>query len=151
MRQFIVIAAVLFVVAPAFAHKLIVVAEVVGDQMRVEAYHDDDTPAQEAKVTVLQGEAVIAEGRTDEKGVWTFPKPSPGSYVVQATSVGHKAATRLDIPESPSPPPEPIDRSETTRTPWRRLGLGIGIIAGMSIVALILRRSGAAKSPKSAP
>jgi nickel transport protein len=148
MRLSITVVALLVLSSSAFAHKLHVDARVDGDLVRVEAYHDDDTPAQEAKITVLDGEKLIAEGRTDDKGVWTFAKPGPGSYLVRAASVGHAAKTRLDIAAAPSPPPIPNQRKEVTNTPWRRIGMGLGIILGVSIVGLILRRSGSAKAAK---
>lgn len=146
MRLPLAIAVLVASAAPAFAHKLHVDAHPEGDRVRVEAYHDDDTPAQEAKITVHNGDTLVAEGRTDDKGVWWFDNPGPGSYLIKAVSVGHAAKTRLDIEAAPTTPPVQIDRSEATRTPWRRIGLGIGIIAGMSIMALIFRRSASAKA-----
>jgi hypothetical protein len=53
---------------------------------------DDDTPAEEASVvvTTIDGKPV-ANGKTDERGLWSFARPGPGRYliVVDAGS-GHR-------------------------------------------------------------
>ena len=154
MRFLLAISFVLAAALPAFAHRLHVDPTIVDDQVRVEVYYDDDTPAQQTKVTIKHGEVVIAEGRTDEKGVWTCAKPMAGSYVVYAESVGHTAKIDLvvrdpnapAIESAPIPPPDSDDREAKTRTPWRRLGMGVGLIVGMGIAALLIRRGNAKRS-----
>ena len=131
--------------SPAFAHRLHVVAKVTGEQVRVEAFYDDDTPAQEAKVTVALGEQTVAEGRTDEKGVWTFARPAPGTYTVRAESAGHAAKETL-VAAGPDrvPAAEPTaadERARQTRTPWARLAAGLTVIAGLWVAWLISRRA----------
>lgn len=131
---------------PAFAHRLHVVAKVTGEQLRVEAFYDDDTPAQEAKVMVHLGDQLIAEGRTDERGVWTCPRPAPGAYTVRADSAGHAAKETLAVPEpDPEPDTEPAsasnERSERTRTPWGRLVIGLAVIGGLWAAWAISRRA----------
>src|SRR5262245_49199303 len=106
--------AVAFVLAgstPAFAHRLHVEAKVAGDQLRVEAYYSDDTPAQEARITITRGDQPVAEGRTDERGVWTCPRPAPGTYTVRAESAGHAARETLVVPQ-----PDPVPTTEPTPT-----------------------------------
>ena len=75
MRSSLPVLVLLIGAAPAFAHKLYVDPTLVGDRLRVEVYYDDDTPAQDAQVTVLFGDENLATGRTDEKGVWSCPAP----------------------------------------------------------------------------
>jgi hypothetical protein len=155
MRIILAFAALLIGACPAFAHKLHVDARVAGDQVRVEAYYDDDTPAQQAKIAVLKNDVVIAEGRTDDKGVWTCAKPPAGTYTVRAENLGHAAKETLVLADTVAgpPPPQlsaaddsnsmpPSDRESRTATPWRRLGLGLGLIAGVTLVSLLLRRRG---------
>jgi len=142
--------AVLIGASPLYAHRLLVDPKIEGAQLRVEVYYDDDTPAQDAKVTVRAGDTLVAEGRTDEKGVWTCPKPAPGFYAIRAESTGHVAKKTLVIPDpsaqpEPSPPPPKDDSESATRTPWRRLGLGVGLIAGVALMTLVLRRSSTQK------
>jgi len=144
--RLLVIAFLLAGSSPAFAHRLHVDPKVAGDQVRVEAFYDDDTPAQEAKITVTLGDQTIAEGRTDEKGVWTFAKPAPGTYLVRAESVGHAATEALVVPEPDQPPPaEPTpptdERARRTHTPWGRLAVGLAMIGGLWLAWAISRRA----------
>lgn len=130
----------LFAADSAFAHKFYVEAK-LAEPIRIEAYFEDDTPAQEAKIIVRQGETIVAEGRTDEKGVWTCTLP-PGNYQVRAETLGHAAETTLGVPDKPVEPIAATDnqRTENTRTPLRRLVMGLGIIAGVTIVSYVLRQ-----------
>jgi hypothetical protein len=145
MRQYFATIVLLIGSSPAFAHQLHVTARLDGDRVRVEAYYSDDTPAQEARITISNGDQIVAEGQTDEKGVWTCVRPKPGSYAVKAQSVGHAAENSLTISESSAPPPTepPADdeRKQRTKTPWPRLAAGLGMIGGMFIAWLIVRRS----------
>jgi hypothetical protein len=148
MRSSLPVLVLLIGAAPAFAHKLYVDPTLVGDRLRVEVYYDDDTPAQDAQVTVLFGDENLATGRTDEKGVWSCPAPGPGTYLVRAESLGHAAKETVVIPDpaaEPLPPPE--SRSARTRTPWRNLALGIGLIGGAVLLARVLRRTPTAPVP----
>jgi hypothetical protein len=122
--QFLSIAiALLLTAAPAFAHKLLLDCRVKDDRVRVEAFYDDDTPAQKAKVS-LENEAnqVVAEGRTDERGLWSCPLPKPGKYTVRAESVGHAARETLVI-SAPARKEkvEPIKDKSTEKEP-REIG-----------------------------
>jgi nickel transport protein len=138
----------LSIATPAFAHKLIVDAAPNGDRLRVEAYYEDDTPADDAKVTVLQGETVVAEGKTDDKGVWSCPLPPPGTYQVKVLSVGHVGLKSVDVVGPPSVTSDPRfdqalnpeQRAENTKTPWNRLGLGVGLILGLALAWWLIRR-----------
>src|SRR5439155_1332275 len=82
MRLLIAATVLLAGSSPAFAHHLLSKATLVGDRLRVEAYYDDGTPSQEAKVTVRQGDRVVVEGRTDDTGVWTCAGTPPGSNAI---------------------------------------------------------------------
>jgi len=126
--------------------------KVVGNQLRIEAFYQDDTPAQDAMVTVRLGDVIVGQGRTDEKGVWTCPKPAAGTYTVRVESTGHAATETIVIaePEEGSNP-SPVetnrddsgstDRTARTRTPWRNLTLGVGLVGGACAVWLVTRRA----------
>jgi nickel transport protein len=145
---FLAIACSFLVATPAFAHKLIVDAAPKGDRLRVEAYYEDDTPADDAKVTVLQGDTVVAEGKTDDRGVWSCPLPPPGTYQVKVLSVGHVGRTTVPVEGPASGTADsgsdqvlnPEKRAEDTRTPWNRLGLGVGLILGLALAWWLIRR-----------
>src|SRR5262245_9992573 len=145
--RFPLLAAIFLLVgsSPAFAHRLHVVAKVTGGQIRVEAFYDDDSPAQEAKVTVSLGDQTVAEGRTDEKGVWTCTRPAPGTYTVRAESVGHAAKDKVEVGVPESAPADQSnstdERARRTRTPWGRLAIGLAVIGGLWVAWLISRRA----------
>jgi hypothetical protein len=143
-------------------------AKLRAGQVEVEAYFDDDTPARGAKVKVLDGQqAVIAEGRTDREGRWTFAAPEAGTYqVVADAGAGHRATTQITVPaarppgeqnrsaekgparEPPSAPESPVpisdspSRTEFVRFPWLGVLLGLGVIGAASLGLWWLLRGG---------
>lgn len=138
----------------AFAHRLHVDPKIVGAELRVEAYYDDDTPARDAKITIRAGDVTVAEGRTDDKGVWTCPKPASGKYTVRAESVGHAATESIDIGDVPAATETPTanesnssQRVANTRTPWRNLAVGLGLLGTVCVAWLFTRK--AAVRPRS--
>jgi hypothetical protein len=139
----VLIAAIAFLslgATPAFAHKLYVEAKPRTDHVHVEAYYDDDTPAQEAKITIHKDDAVVAEGRTDEKGVWNCTLP-PGHYTVKAETLGHAANEVFDVPAQLEEVAQPTDdqRADNTRFPIWRVIIGLGIITTLSLLSYCLR------------
>ena len=141
-RVFVVAAAALAValVSPSRsqAHDLKASVNALADPIRVEAGFDDDTPADGARVEVTDAEGrTIASGVLDDKGLWSFPKPGPGSYRIVVELAGHRDAIRLVIPEAV--PPEVV-------ADWRldkNLGLviGLALLLGGSAAFVLLRRS----------
>jgi hypothetical protein len=138
---------------PADAHGLGATCKVQGDRVELEAYYDDDTPAQNARVRVEDElRLLVAEGRTNEQGRWSFARPEPGQYRIAVDAgAGHRTTVALVIPGSDTgsapgsaadsvPTPGQPDRDEFTRFPWLRLGLGIAAIAGVGGIAWVLLR-----------
>src|SRR5262245_4816149 len=126
---------VLCCAAPVHAHALGARLRIDKDRVRLEAFYDDDTPAHDASVVVLDGqEKAIAKGKTDAKGLWSFSRPPPGKYqVIVDAGDGHRAVKTLIIPaasgqesertengSSPdaNPSTQGDDRREFTRFPW---------------------------------
>jgi hypothetical protein len=144
--------AIFVIPTSAFAHGVGVACTINADKVEVEAFYDDDSPAFKAKVQVVNAnEDVIATGITDKDGKWTFATPAPGKYQVRLDAgAGHRAKKALHIPgEEPkfevpteAPPPtvtptaEPETRAEMTRTPWLRIGVGLGAIFVGSIAVI---------------
>jgi hypothetical protein len=138
-------------------HGLHAEARLKGERVTIEAYYDNDAPAQNAKVVVTtkQG-AEVATGRTDEKGTFTFDRPKPGAYEVAVDDgEGHRAKIPIAIPSDPrytDPPPGPDDggvvvsagptRAEVTKLPWLRVVLGLGAIAAVSAALWLGVRKG---------
>ena len=133
--------AVLAMARPAEAHALGAECTLHGDIVTLEAYFDDDTAAADARV-VVRNEArdIVAEGRTDAKGVWRFPAPPSGLYRVTVDAgAGHQTTFRLRIPskvEQTRTAPSSAElvhegptRAEFTRFPWGGVALGLTVIA----------------------
>jgi hypothetical protein len=101
----LVAAAALALLSPgrASAHDLRLILMLPPDrptELVVEAGFDDDTPAEGAKVTVTAADGtVIAEGRTDERGVCKFERPGPGKYTVTVESAGHRDKLVFEVGE----------------------------------------------------
>jgi hypothetical protein len=134
---------------PAVAHALGAECRLRGNKVEVEAFFDDDTPAQDAKVTVTDAQRqVIARGRTDEEGRWSFPAPQPGDYLVLVEAGGgHSAKVKMTVPatgsvdEAAVPISDGLSRREFTRFPLGRVGLGLAIIGAGGLAAwFVLRR-----------
>src|SRR5262245_65327517 len=85
----------------ARAHDLGANCKLAGGRVEVQAYFPDNEPAIDARVRVLdEGGRVVAEGRTDEKGVWRFDRPADGHYTVRVDAGdGHLKKVTLTVGE----------------------------------------------------
>lgn len=139
----------------AASHGLGGECKLIGDRVVVEAFFDDDTPARDARVRVEFGTTVVAEGRTDSKGFWSFSRPAAGQYVVAIDAgEGHRVKIKMTIPDRkgaenavvgtsnhaaapPAPAADPVTvsegpgREEFTQVRWK------GMAGGLLIIALI--------------
>jgi hypothetical protein len=143
--------------ATAFAHALHVEARLKGNQIRIEAFFSDDTPAQNARVSVANklGEEVAA-GKTDETGVFTIPRLAAEHYVVTVDAEdGHRTKVTVTIPSDAalrartSTPAETEvvvtegpTRSERRRFPWLRVAIGLGAVAALAGALWLATRRG---------
>lgn len=152
-RAFVTVALVLVAPAVSSAHGIGAEAKLKGERVHVEGFFDDDTPASDAKVTVTGEDGkVVAEGKTDAKGQWSFPVPAAGKYRVAVDAGGgHLAKTTITIPARPavtgthtsgtSPSSVPANqsepetvvsdgptRAEVTGGRWLKAGVGLAII-----------------------
>lgn len=155
--RILAIVAALFLIllypSTASAHALRAECKLRNDKIEVEAYYDDDTPAQDAKVLVVTDqEAEVIQGRTDETGRWSFPRPTPGSYrVIVNAGDGHRCNVRFSVPEGQVLPKrnetslshsdseaawtteavvvsEGPTRQEFTQFPWLSMTAGLALI-----------------------
>jgi nickel transport protein len=163
---------------PVSAHALGAECKVRGDRVEVEAYYDDDTPARNARVTVLgAGQETVAQGRTDARGRWTFPIPAAGSYqVVVNAGAGHLTKIQITVPAGSRPaapgaglpggedPDREISadaapvvlsegpsRAAFTRFPWLKVGIGLGVIGVLGLAAWLARRTVGRSVPPAGP
>jgi hypothetical protein len=144
---------VLLAAGPAAAHALHADCTRQGNRVEVEAYFSDNTSARHATVRVLDArKELVAEGRTDRDGHWSFPTPQPGRYVaIVDAGAGHLTRVPFIVPaRNPNttitgPPtiPERLNegasRAEVTAFPWTRVGFGLGVIAGAGFLAWGMR------------
>ncbi|HEV8061042.1 MAG TPA: carboxypeptidase-like regulatory domain-containing protein [Gemmataceae bacterium] len=133
----IVLTTILLTPQAASAHALGFSCKLLGNLVRVDAYFSDDTPAIDALVVVRNGQNdIVAQGRTDDHGVWAFARPAAAHYEVTVDAgAGHRKTERLTIPEQPgelesqgSVVSEGPLRDEFTRIPWLRLTIGLAAI-----------------------
>jgi hypothetical protein len=151
------------------AHGLGAECKVNGDRVEVEAYFDDDSAARNANVRVEDADQqLVAEGRTDARGCWSFPAPAPGSYRVTVDAgAGHRTRLTITLPATSSAStatvapddcsccqdPAPVtvsdgpSRAAFTGFAWLKLGIGVSILGGVGGGCWIARRVGAARSP----
>jgi hypothetical protein len=178
----IALLALVFSSNPAMAHRLGADCTIRGKDVQVEAFFSDNTSAKGARVSVLDSNKnSVVEGRTDDKGAWSFPAPEPGIYhVIVEAGNGHRADITIDVPQTiqrakslPSTAEGACDcyndavsgdtaqpvrisegpsRDELTRIPWMRMFFGLILIAGIASAYLTIRKmSQARKTASSKP
>ena len=137
---FLVMACSLLFSSSLFAHGMLMTAKIEGERIRIEVFFDDDTPADEAKIEVFNTEGTrIAEGTSDDHGVWFFPKPAPGRYSVKATNLGHAVQKTLTLSQESNDEVTPT-REEQTKTPWLKIFKGLGIISVLTLTFWMIQR-----------
>jgi nickel transport protein len=118
----------------ATAHDLGAEITLEGDRVCVVAYYDDNVAAADASVVVLdKSKNEVHRGTTDEKGLWTFPQPAPGTYFVTIDAgQGHWKLVRLTISTHPDGQAIAIttepSRAQFTRSRFPQLLVGIAAI-----------------------
>jgi hypothetical protein len=99
-RLLVVLAAAIIVGAPAraLAHDLKATVKVLPEAVVVEAGFDDDTPAEGARVIILDATGTeAAAGTTDERGVCRLLALSPGKYTARVESTGHHDEVPFEV------------------------------------------------------
>lgn len=147
----ILAAVILTVFAPsAFAHALYVDCNLRGDRVVVKAYFEGELPAPKANVKVMNAEKqLVFSGETDDKGLWSFPRPAAGKYTITVADTGHRAMQEIDVPAQPEDAKEPSvapvapTREEMSGIPWLKIAIGLAVIVGLGgafLLASMLRK-----------
>ena len=142
-RRSAIAGAVLLMTASAVhAHKVMIAHKVTGAELRVDVFFEDDSPADAAKVQLRQGEAVVAEGRADETGVWKTALPAPGEYEIWAEHTGHVAKEPLTVtgPSVAMPAEASPGREAVVGVQWLKIAAGIGVIVVVFAVLMVTGR-----------
>jgi hypothetical protein len=72
--------------------------KVLPDAVVVEAGFDDDTPAEGARVTILnEAGSEIASGKADERGVCRLPRPGAGKYTTRVEHLAHHDEVPFEV------------------------------------------------------
>lgn len=142
----------------ADAHAVGAEARLKGDRVEVDAYFDDDTPADDAAVVVTDaGGKNVAAGRTDARGQWSFPTPPGGEYKVAVDAGGgHRVTVALTVPAAPlgagsvvSGGPTRAEFTGPMRFVWSAVGLAVIGVGTRAIRGLM--RSGRRPTPTHGP
>lgn len=142
MRRYLAVVAICLAFASvAQAHAVGIDVKLHDGKVTIEAFYDDDTPAPDAKVAVFNAANVmIAEGKTDDHGVWIFAAPFAGKYEVRVNAgAGHTAKTTFTIPpmaiETASIADGPDRAAFTGPMRWVMAAIGLAAIGSLTFVA----------------
>ncbi|MEZ6143594.1 MAG: hypothetical protein R3B84_23770 [Zavarzinella sp.] len=144
----------LFVIwnSDALAHRMLLSVTTRGNQVQVEAYYEDDTPAEGALIFFAKNEKNQFEAKTNERGVWTGKLPETGNWEILVKHFGHSAKTTYSAPsevvtaptnENPVPVAEKSSSDSELEAlpthpkpayPWQRVLLGVGILVLASVL-----------------
>ena len=129
----------IFLVLPAMAtaHGMLV-NWTLGDALIIAVTYDDDEPAANAKVRVVDSnQTAIFEGTADAKGQVQLPRPAPGTYTITADDGGgHRRSRTLTIPTEN----KEIQRDFESGNRFWATVLGLLIIALVFGAAMLARR-----------
>jgi hypothetical protein len=132
----------------AEAHGLGVECKLKGAVIEIAAFFDDNTPAANAEVKVEDDQnRIIAEGRLDGEGHWSFARPAAARYRIRVNDgAGHLVRTTMNVPATSAEPlsgstvSEGPSREEFTRFPWLKLTIGLITLGVLSAAFRIARR-----------
>lgn len=125
----------------AGAHGLHAKLDYSGDPIKLEAYYDEELPADFADVTVTDADGtVVLRGKTDERGLWSFPRPKPGAYKLTVEQIGHIARAKFEIAGGPAESGAPTVYDGRPLNKWIGLSAGLLIIFCISGVTWLRRR-----------
>lgn len=117
-------------------HKLCAEVKLVGDRLQVEAWYDNDLPADNTKVILYRDKVVISEGKTDERGLCQLPIPLAGNYRVEVNAGGgHRIEVTFEIAAEPI-----VAAGETKEQSQRRRWIGMTLGLCLIFVSTVLAR-----------
>jgi nickel transport protein len=143
--------------SPAEAHALGVECRVRAGRVEVKAFFSDGSRAANARVVVQDAEQQrMADGRTDERGLWSFRPVRAGRYrVIIDAGAGHQTEETIEIKVEHLTEDAPEARvsqgpteEEFTGFPVSRVIVGLAALIGFSALLWVVVRQGRRQSMK---
>lgn len=98
MRRLALLFLLMLMVWPAHAHRINAFADYSDGKLTVMSYFSDGTPVRNARVTVIDPKgAIVAEGFTDDDGIFSIELPPANYKIVVNESLGHRAETEIAL------------------------------------------------------
>jgi hypothetical protein len=131
--------------ALALAHAMGVEVRLKNNQIHIEVFFHDNSPAPGSLVTIENelGEKILSE-KTDKEGKLQTPTPLPGKYKILVNDgAGHVSSTSIIIPKTNSAETnnenllisKSPDRNQFIQTPWLGIAVGLATIAVLGFIA----------------
>jgi hypothetical protein len=157
------VAVLLSIPALACADVLEVDLGLEGNIVKVKAKHEDETPAKGVKVTLVDDKLqLVASGKINADGEWSWPAPAPGNYeVVLDAGPGEKemrlpiqvkgvalpspepSADRVKCEHCPTAPQQPVgdadEGDENHGFPWLPTSVALGFIGSCGLIWWVSR------------
>lgn len=122
-------------------HKLCAKVELQGERLQVEAWFDNDMPADGAKVKMLAGTKTLHEAVTDDRGLCTLPTPAAGQYLIEVNAGGgHRTEITFTIEAEAVDKSAGEDKASVFQRRWLGGFVGVFIILFFTLTALYLRK-----------
>lgn len=122
-------------------HNLCAKVDIQGTNLRIEAWFDNETPADGAKVKLLSNKKLLHEAVTDEKGLCSIPAPGAGSYTIDVNAGGgHRTEITFTIEAAVDEQTVGADKESVFQRRWLGAFTGLVIICFFTITTIYLKR-----------
>lgn len=72
-----------------FAHKILADCKLVGQDLIIQTYYEDDSPADYAKIQILHGSQILSEFQANSEGIGEVRLELQGEYRIRIEHYGH--------------------------------------------------------------
>jgi len=118
------------------SHTLCAKVEIQGTNLRIEAWFDNETPADGAKVKLLSNKKTLHEVVTDERGLCSIPAPGAGNYTIDVNAGGgHRTEITFTIEAAVEEQTAGADKESVFQRRWLGAVMGLVIIVAMTLAA----------------
>ncbi|MFT3881457.1 MAG: carboxypeptidase-like regulatory domain-containing protein [Gemmatales bacterium] len=116
-------------------HNLCAKVDIQGTNLRIEAWFDNETPADGAKVKLLSNKKTLHEAVTDEKGLCSIPAPGAGNYTIDVNAGGgHRTEITFTIEAAIEEQTAGADKESVFQRRWLGAAIGLGVIVALTMV-----------------